>query len=183
MYGMQLQLFNDLPLPPRPTQYCDEVAYAIVDKVLKSIISWMYHGKFSPPQRELDDLKEDIFTAIQWSDDPFEIAKNLEQAGWDCDGELVDLLGCVSKYRSEAYEDFIQHKWILKYGVEPKLSAGDVVSFKYKGSFDTGEVTKIYPSSAKYLVYCSHRGHVKEGVGTHGHIIPFEDCLPTEVNS
>ena len=182
MKGMQLQLFSDLPLPPRPSQYCDEVTHLTVDKVLKSILKWMYHGNYSPPQSEIDDLKEDIFTAIQWDDDGYKIAKNLESAGWDSDGELVDLLDDVARHRYEAHEGLVHREWILKHGVEPKFSVGDKVSFKYKGGFDVGEVTKIHHSNAKYVIFCEHRGHIRVGAGTHGLVIPFEDCLPVEVN-
>jgi len=180
MNGMQLQLFGDLPLPPRPSQYSDSVTNIVVDKILKSIFKWVHHEKYTPSQNEIDEVKSELFNAIQWDDDPYQIAKNLEYSGWEPDGELVDLLGNVSHYRYDAHADIVKHEWILKYGVEPKFSIGDKVSFKNKNGFEIGEVVDIYADAAKYAIYCEHRGHVRKGVGTRGNVIPFEDCSPVE---
>jgi hypothetical protein len=38
-----------------------------------------------------------------------------------------------------------------------------------------GEIVKIDDELATYLVFCPAAGHVREGLGTHGVIFPFED--------
>lgn len=178
MKGMQLQLFDDLPLPPRPSQYAKEVNDAIVERITPSIVNWMYHVDSPPSPEEVESLKEDIFSAIEYEEDSYKIAKSLEYAGWDPDGELVDILDVVGRYRYEAYKDHVYNSWILKHGVIPKFSIGDSVVFAHRGRQETGEIIRVYPEMAQYTIHCPQHGHVKKGPGTHGHIINFEECKP-----
>ena len=181
MKGMQLQLFDDLPLPPRPSHFCDDVTYAVIDKIMNPVLVWMYQGRYSPPESEREEVKEDLFTAIQWDDDAYKIAKSLEHAGWDSDGELLDILDSVSRYRYDTHKELVYYSWILKHGVTPRFSLGDKVSFNLKGKFEIGEIIRVHADTAKYTIHCPQHGHVKSGVGTHGHIIHFEECSPVEV--
>jgi hypothetical protein len=177
MKGMQLQLFDDLPIPPRPSQYAKEVNDAIVERITPDIVNWICHGgDTAPGLEEIDDIKTEIFSAIEYEEDPYGIAKSLEYAGWDSDGELVHILDNVGRYRYEAYKDHVYNSWILKHGVVPKFSIGDSVVFAHRGRQETGEVIRVYPEMAQYTIHCPQHGHIKKGVGTHGHIINFEDC-------
>lgn len=185
MTGMQLQLFDDLPPPPRPSQYDKEVNDAIVERITPDIINWICRGGDTiPGLKEIDDIKTEISSAIEYEEDPYRIAKSLEYAGWDPDGELVDILDNIGRYRYEVYKDHVYNSWILKHGVLPKFSIGDSVVFAYRGRQETGEIIRVYPEMAQYTIHCSQHGHVKKGAGTHGHIINFEDCSkpPEEKN-
>ena len=182
MIGMQLQLFDDLPLPPRPSQFCDEITHEIIDKIMNPVLVWMYQGRYSPPPSQIDEVKEDLFTAIQWDDDAYEVAKNLEHAGWDSDSDLVDILDQISYHRLDAHKNLVFNDWILKHGVTPKFSLGEKIGFKLKGKTEIGEIIHVYHDSAKYVIHCPHHGHVKSGAGTHGHVIPFEECFSVEIS-
>lgn len=176
MKGMQLQLFNDLPLPPRPSYIDKEVTNIVVERIFPEIIDWMYESNRSPSQSEIDSIKAELFSAIQYDDDSYNIAKNLEGEGWDAGRELVDVLDSVSRHRYEAHKKIIHQNWILKHGVVPKFSVGDTVSFALKGKQETGEITRVHPETAQYTIYCAQHGHVRKGAGTHGHIVNFEEC-------
>jgi hypothetical protein len=176
MKGMQLQLFDDLPLPPRPSYLDKEVTDAVVERIFPEIMGWMYEPKHFSSQSEIASIKAELFSAIQYDDDSYDIARNLEREGWDCGRELVDVLDSVPQYRHEVHKRIIQQNWVLKYGVVPKFSVGDAVVFTLKGKQETGEITRIHPETAQYTIYCAQHGHVRKGVGVHGHIIDFEAC-------
>lgn len=176
MHGMQLQLFDDLPLPPRPSYLSAEVCTLTTERVAPKIIQWVCQESGTPSSQELEAIEADIFSAIECDDDAYQIAKNLEHAGWDPDAELVDLLDDVAYQRHLAHKEIVQLNWILAHGVTAKFAVGDQVSFTFKGKKETGEIIRIYPDTAQYTIHCPQHGHIKKGAGTHGHIINFEEC-------
>lgn len=182
MKGMQLQLFDDLPLPPRPSYLDKDVTDAVVERILPEIIGWMYESKHSPIQSEIDTIKTDLFSAIQYDDDSYDITKNLEGDGWSVDRELVDILDSVPYYRHEAHKKIVHQNWVLKHGVVPKFSVGSMVCFLLKGKQETGEITRIHPEEAQYTIYCTQHGHVRVGTGTNGYLIDFEVCKSPREN-
>lgn len=176
MQGMQLQLFDDLPLPPRPSYLSEEVNSLTTERVVPKIIQWVCQEGGTPSAQELEAIKAEIFSAIEYDDDAYQIAKNLEYVGWDPDADLVNLLDDVAHQRYLAHKEIVYCSWILAYGVTAKFALGDQVSFTFKGKKETGEIIKIYPDTAQYTIHCPQHGHVKKGAGTHGHIINFEEC-------
>ena len=176
MKGMQFQLFDDLPLPPRPSYIDKEVVTVTVEKIAPELIKWMHQSRHFPSQAEIDAIKAEIFSAIEHEDDAYRIAKDLEYAGWDSDGELVDILNNVSRHRYDAHKEIIHQNWVLKHGIVPKFSIGDNVLFTFKNRQETGEIIRVSPETAQYTIHCPQHGHVKKGVGTHGHVINFEEC-------
>jgi len=180
---MQLQLFNDLPLPPRPSCFDKKVTNVVVDRIFPEIMDWMREFKYSPSHSEIDSIKEELFLVIQHNNDSYEIVKNLEDKGWDADRRLLDVLDSVPHYRHEAHKKIVHQDWVLKHGVVPKFSVGDMVSFAFKGKQETGEITRVHPEEAQYTIYCTQHGHVRQGSGTHGHIIDFERCEFSKENA
>ena len=176
MQGMQFQLFDDLPLPPRPPYLSKEVNTLVAERVTPKIIQWVCQEGGPPSSQELEAIKADIFSAIEYDDDAYQIAKNLEHAGWDPDTGLVDLLDDVAHQRHLAHKEIVYRNWILTHGVTAKFVVGDQVTFTFKGKNEIGEIIRIYPDTAQYTIHCPQHGHVKKGAGTHGHIINFEEC-------
>ena len=180
MIGMQFQLFSDLPLPPRPKLFSDEVTLELLDRILPKVIAWIESDrKFGVSASEAEEVREDLMSAIDFEDSSYKIARSLDDLGWSIDDELQDILKEVSQVRWDSWKINVRD-WVLKNGLEPKFECGAEVSINLKGKTKVGQVSKIYPDTAEYCVFLPGEGHVKSGIGTRGIILPFEEVTPND---
>jgi hypothetical protein len=124
-----------------------------------------------------EELEDDIAKAIHHacSTDGYKICRQLDFMGWDCDEELVDAFSKTHFHHITAVNESWK-KWVEDNKLEPKYSIGDNVVFEMRGKEEFGEVARVYPDLLRYLIYCEHLGHIREGKGNgvHGFVINEE---------
>jgi hypothetical protein len=131
---------------------------------------------FDPEDSE-DVVIRQIEKALTYAhgDDGYEIAKRLEDEGWDVTTSLVEEVdgGCLW----EAYDECVA-KWVAEQSRTPQLVIGTTVVV-HPNSFEKlqtahGEITAISQERGTYTVLVPSWGHVRSGTGTHGRILPWE---------
>jgi hypothetical protein len=169
MFGMQLQLFDNLPLPPRPGYYSNEVTLDLVDSVLPHISKWICDDGTPLSDLELEDIRDDLSSIVDFEDDPYKILKGLEHLGYDgADRRLYDIMSNVADIRWSIWKQHV-NSWVLRNGVITKFSVGDVVDFRHNGEMKTGRIKAIYENTAEYSINAPmDKGRFP--------VVPFESC-------
>lgn len=161
--------------PQRPRKSSDLVIYRTAGQLAHKINEWS-DDEF---EIEIDKLVD----AIRYNLNGYRIAQALENyCDITPDAELVEILDDVWFTKKEVHDDLVR-EWVKKYNILPGKKVGDFVTIENDGESIlqtglaevSGEITSIDTELAKYLVCCESLGHVKEGVGTHGVIINYED--------
>lgn len=72
----------------------------------------------------------------------------------------------------------VVESWVVRNGLKPEFKVGDRVKVPHRAKSEpvVGDVYEIDAKRAQYRVYVESLGHVREGNGTHGLIIGFEDA-------
>lgn len=84
----------------------------------------------------------------------------------DADREnVLPELAAALEWNDNGY-DVAKHLEGRGWDADDDLGSGRVV---------TGQVTQVDATRAKYVVFCASLGHVREGVGSHGTYVNFED--------
>jgi len=175
MTGMQLQLFPDLPLPPRPKYFSDEVTGELIDSIIPKVASWLQDGRSSPISvSEIEEGKADLSVVIDYEDDAYKILRGLDDLGWSVDDELHDIMKEVSRFRYNIWKDHVHH-WVLKNGITPRHNIGDVVQFNSEGKLKQGVIRKSYPRTAEYAIHLEEESSKKKGYV--GSIVHFESLV------
>lgn len=156
----------------RPTLFDESVIQAVAVAMAPKIIQWDPDGSYD--QTELvADLVKAFGDAYDW--DAYKIARALDDAGWEVDASLVDLLDAAASHAYQA-RDIAIREWIKANGVRPAFKVGDMVQTKRRTNGFEGEITRIDEDMGRYLVFSEARGHVRQGQGTHGTYMDFEDA-------
>lgn len=124
-----------------------------------------------------DDALYSIVEAITWEDDGFRICRELENNGWDCDAEMVDIMDNAAAYKYRHHRELLA-EWVKENSITPPLCVSARVRFVHRGEQRVGTIRSINADAAEYTVFCEELGHVREGLGTHGTIVKYEDCWP-----
>lgn len=128
---------------------------------------------------ETDGIEDDIRDALDEGSSGFRRAQLLERCGWEIDDELLDVLRRDTGY--DALEQEIT-AWVQAEGIQPTLAIGAKVTLKTE-HFRTqqpvaedvvAEVTRIDAKRATYTLYVEAFGHVRDGLGVHGVVLPYE---------
>lgn len=114
--------------------------------------------------------------------DEYRMARHLDRHGWDCDMSVIEALSVTSGEVYDALREATK-TWVTSNQIKPRLKIGDVAKVMlYEGRGPKkeyeGEVVRIDADLATYTICVPAIGHVKEGVGTHGVLIPYEDLHP-----
>ena len=107
----------------------------------------------------------------------YEIAKELDRQGVCCpDSQVVEMLDSADVIETLLLDDVVK-KWVAWENITPKLHIGSTAKVEYRGKGKVvGEITRIDHERATYTVFIESLGHVREGVGTHGICLPYEEC-------
>ncbi len=174
MIGMQLQLFPDLPLPPRPRYFGDEVTLELVDSIIIKVAKWIESDRrFRVTDSELEEIHADLMSIVDFEDDAYKIVRGLDDLGWAVNDELDDIMKEVSHSRYDIWKGHVHH-WVLKNGITLKHNIDDKVQFKSEGKVKQGVIRKIYPQTAEYAVYLEEEASKKGYVGS---IVHFESLV------
>lgn len=175
---VQLPLFSDLPIPPRPKRFSEGVLEDTVSRIMPSIMKW--YGDADADEE--DEIRSDVKSVLEFEDDSYELTKELEDSlHWSVDRKLIDVLDEVGQYRDAAHKDAV-YAWVVQNCVTPKIALEQEVQFRFRGKSVTGIVTQIYENEAAYCVLSKELGHVRTGIGVHGLILPYEDVEAIVVN-
>jgi len=153
----------------RPNKHDDDIITAVAMAIAKRL----NHGGSGNE----DDMAEGIAEAIKDNPgaDGYELARKLDDNGWievdfsmceELDGVFGEMMGIVREKTKE---------WVGANGIKPKNNLGDLVEITQGGRQYNGEIIQIYADQAEYVVNVPDLGHIKDGLGTHGCIIKFED--------
>ncbi len=159
------------PVTSRRPKYGDDaIIEAAIDKLLPQVLEWLKDGN---GEEDPTAVREDLLDAAD-SSNGYEFAKHLDQLhGWDVDARLVEILDDFGLWhQSDALKE-AERRWVEETGQKPAKQCGDICTFDYRGSIYTGEITAIH-QHGYYTVFCPILGHVREGVGKHGTILPWE---------
>ncbi|MDO8795377.1 MAG: hypothetical protein Q7J25_12230 [Vicinamibacterales bacterium] len=128
---------------------------------------------------ETDGIEDVIREALDEGTSGFRRAQLLERRGWEIDDELLDVL------RQDTVHDALEEEivaWVQAEGIKPSLEIGAKVTLKTE-HFRTqqpvaedvvAEVKSIDVRRATYTLYVEAFGHVREGLGVHGVVLPYE---------
>lgn len=164
------------PVPKRPSLYDDVVLDEAARLLLPAVLAWL--------GRHVDDDAEpaifrQVTSVLRYGGGSYQMARRLEDEGWSVDGELVDIFESSALY--DAYVVAVR-SWVTIHGIKPDRKIGDVVQFRHQDDEfrpcqKRGEIVGIYTDEAQYTVFCADDRHVWTGIGTHGHVIPYEDIV------
>lgn len=111
--------------------------------------------------------------------DAYKIARHLEQFhSWECDMSVVEACETAWPTIHEHLRKEVA-TWVVDCAIQPQHELGDLVRINTwgpngkRGDFD-GEIVKIDLSQAIYTVMIPELGHVREGIGCSGLLLPFE---------
>lgn len=159
----------------RPTGTEQLVRDTAARAVLSEIMVWL--DAQGDGDSEAVVLKE--LAKVSTEIDGFRAAEALRlRFHWDVDSGLVELLDRLIDAARDARHRLTEI-WVRETGVAPTFERGSKVRFEAWRKSEgwggaTGEVTEIDEGRAVYTIYCEELGHVRQGVGTHGLIVPFE---------
>lgn len=170
---------NETGESTRPTRFDLAVRQAAAAKVWPVFRAWLIRSGASVTEADADreDVLPELAAALEYNDDGYEVAKHLEARGWDADDELVDAGRCLLDALEDAHDAAVK-SWVTTAKPAQLFVVGNAVQFTHpgrSGRATIGEVSRIDAARAKYVVYCASLGHVREGVGSHGILVNFED--------
>lgn len=155
---------------PRPNGSHDSVKRLVADELMPQILDWL-QGQ----EDDEDEVREQLIDVLEDHRDGYEMAKRLEDDyDWDCDSELVDILDGSNFYE---HRKAAVMAWIRDNGIMPRFAMGQEVKVKqsrYDKTIHDGEIRAVNVDGT-YTVMIPALGHVREGIGTHGSVLPWED--------
>lgn len=163
---------------PRPTRFDASIRTAIATQLAPAVLDWLDDATCS-----LSDIIRDLENVFNYYDlEGYALAKSLENRGYIPDSNLVEILDRAYFIESKVVKDATT-QWVIDNNIVPAYAIGHVVTYKPStyGPKLTGEIVRIDESTAKYHIFCEADGHVREGVGTHAHIVPYELVLTSVV--
>ena len=160
-------------VPPRPNQ-----AAAIPGAVAALLPLILAYTKDNSPEEVASDLTKMLENTSEL--DGYHCARELEQiCCWTVDMELVEILDGASWHIYEEKRRLTE-LWVRDYEIAPKLAVGRAVQVRQwygplmQSDLKPGLIVDIELPHAEYCVFSEALGHVKDGVGTHEIILPYE---------
>lgn len=158
----------------RPLRTDRNVISNVAQEMLPGVLAWLREDA-----TEADHIKGQLVAALEDGDfDAYKAAKYLDDTCcWEVDSRLLDILDSAFG-KAVRHHDLLVAAWVTDQKINPAFEIGSKVKFKRGSATNVGEVTHIDRRLATYTVYCVTLGHVREGLGTHGCIVAFEDAEP-----
>lgn len=174
---------SEISKRPKDTDF-----HALAEELYPQVKDWLMGGGPFNEAEEKEYVLDQLADALDSSCglDGYQIARHLDQDhSWDeIDANLVDILDGAAGYQHRAKQKAIK-EWVKVNNITCRFNIGDIVSFKVRNfgsdNKETGEITRINAEDATYVIYCEHRGHKREGNGSHGLIINDEDVVELSV--
>ena len=162
---------NATMTPARPKRSDDSIISAAAKRLAIEVKQWLND------ESTLEEIEADLVKAIKYDSDGYDIARRLD-GQYSPDAALVEILDNAGHYKSSA-QTKAETEWVNANNITPP-AIGSKVSYKqhgYDGKTISGEVTENH-KDGKSTIFCASLGHVKSGIGTHGHIVEWERLTP-----
>lgn len=159
-----------VPTRNRPTQHDD----AVVDAAVTTFIEFVrrqLHG-FEDLDTEDAETRRQVRDAITMHLDGYEIARELEDVGWEVDAEFVDMVDVW--WVSDALRSATA-AWVTEQGIRPSLKVGDRVLVT-RGTIRShpveavGAIIRIDEAQAQYIVNVPEHGQSEKS----GWVLDYE---------
>jgi hypothetical protein len=175
--------------PKRPSREDPEVLKSAAEKLAVKVEKWEDEedgGQKSTDEAENatehETLVKALIDAMRYGhDDGYELSEKLNTSLYiNPDAQLVEILDDASHFKYNAYSVVLK-KWVADNNIVCPFKLGDkVIYYKKEYRFQTGEpldgeITSIHADTATCTVFVESEGHVKQGVGSHGYIVAYED--------
>ncbi len=141
----------------------------MANKLLSQVMDW---GSYTAAEES--EVGEQILKALEYAGhDGYDLTKYLDDHfHWSVDAELTDIMGCADYYG--CHREAVKC-WIRDTGAKPALVVGQEVTVKNPRDGDTTGFIRDITDDGMYCVRIPSKGHVEEGLGTHGSLYPWED--------
>lgn len=145
----KMDLFGKSPRP----RFNDAMRSELAGKLGKSVFEWC-NGE-TPLAACIEDCEE----ILKWNinAEAFELAKELEKEGYSPDLELVEILDSVWLLQNDLV-DKAERRWVIEDDIKPVFVVGQRVIVLSVGKKVSGEISGIYPETAKYKVSVEQGG-------------------------
>ena len=153
--------------------YDPRVREAVARSFKSEVDEWSRAGNVSGDV--LEDIAAALAHASSW--DGFDLARELQREGRECNFELCEILEGAYYRGTQALDGFVA-EWVRANDIKPALKVGDAVQIVQHRVTYRGEIASVNTGQALYTVFVPDLGHVREGIGTHGTILPFEMVVP-----
>ena len=169
----------------RPTIFDADIQSEVAQQLLPSLIKWLQaRGEEICDEEEKKHVTEEVAKAIDTavSYDSYKIARELDDAGWFADGDLVSLLERALSFAIGCH-DRKTRKWVQDEGIVAGIAVGTTVRVYDRGGrliVYEGTIIRVDPSKARYLIFSEKLGHVQQGQGSHGRWEACELVEPVE---
>ena len=153
---------------PRPKLTDEAVLAEAVDAMLPDLAEWN-GGKLT------DEGEQNARRLLRGMVhlDAYCMAREFEDDGWGADKALVDVLDEWDSALRRAHDGAVQ-AWVTTNDVRPRFAVGAVVNSPREAAM-TGDVVRVDERAGTYTVCIAALGHVREGIGTLGHVYSWED--------
>ena len=175
---MNIEMENVTSNVKRPTRYDVAVIEAASHKVAKQVQEWLHQKCNINDPVELEEIRLSLLDILNYNKDGYEMAKDMEDQGYDSDSALVEIMDSANWVISAEYDKMVE-KWMSENSVKPQLKLGDIVKItekndRFKKDVYEGEIVSIDEKKGEYHVFIESLGHVRKGIGTHSRIFSFE---------
>lgn len=153
-------------MKPRPTKKAPEIIRKAAEALATEVKEWLGPDD----ETEIEEIIKDLEKALKWHRDGYEIAKRMDD--YMPDAALVDILDragwLVDKAHNEACVLWLQEAKLK----EPEIGA--LVRHTKMPERGIGTVVRNSPEGTSTVSFPT-MGHVTEGLGTIGFILPWEE--------
>lgn len=156
-------------IPPRPKLRDAAILRAAAAQLAPKVKEWCGGDDTS---LALADIEEDLVKAIAFHDDGYDIAKFLDGHSYFPDAALVEILDEAFGLKRAALTE-AETAWVTAHNIQPIPLETPVRWSRAPKNAGVGIVTANHPDG-KSTVMFKALGHVREGLGVHGHIIEWE---------
>jgi hypothetical protein len=142
---------------PRPKDSDPEVIEAAARRALPHVMRWLGKDADNNPEEE---VLQDLIEVVSRETDCYRMAERLENRHhWECDSELVDILGYADAH--SVRRDFEQG-WVKASGIRPTRKIGQWVQVVcgWPRKPQVGQITAIDERWGYYTVTIPALGHI-----------------------
>lgn len=152
--------------PKRPSRTDKPITKQVAEKLLPAFAQWMKTD--DDDTRQQDDLLDDLTKALDYDDDGYEIARNLDHSGYSPNAELVGILDAAGGYRRNIHSEACK-AWVATNNLQP-IPLDTKVRWPYKPAAGVGIVTNNHPDGRSTVSFPS-LGHTRSS----GYVVEWEE--------
>ena len=158
-------------IPPRPRETDLPIRMAAARKILPLIYEWMDEAR-----EEHDDGADSLAGLMLTGGDGYQLARGLEDEwGIQPNAELVDTLDMAGSHILQAHRAAVV-AWVNAHKIKTDLRLDQRARVKSgPDAGAVGTVVRVMQETGTLLLCCEGLGHVTDGPGVHGIVVPYEN--------